>query len=101
MLCIWSNQKGVIHYELLKPRQTITRQFYRQELVRLKPAENRPECATRHESIIFHHYNARPHVAVPIKNYLVNSGREVLTRRTAHTLPLQPPFVLSDAEHFD
>ncbi|XP_071579802.1 uncharacterized protein [Temnothorax nylanderi] len=76
MLCIWWDQKGVIHYELLKPGQTITGDFYRQQLIRLKQAiaEKRPEYVTRHESIIFHHDNARPHVAVPVKNYLENIG---------------------------
>ena len=29
-------------------------------------------------AIIFHHDNDRPHVAIPVKNYLENSGWEVL-----------------------
>ena len=37
-----------------------------------------PEYATRHEAIIFHHDNARPHAAILVKNYLENSGCEVL-----------------------
>ena len=41
-------------------------------------AEKRPEYATRHEAIIFHHDNARPHVTIPVKNYLESSGWEVL-----------------------
>ena len=45
MLCIWWDQKGVIHYELLKSGQTITGELYRQQLIRLKRAiaEKRPE----------------------------------------------------------
>jgi len=84
MLCIWWNQKGVIHYELLKPGRTITGDFYRQQLIGLKRAiaEKRPEYATRHESIIFHHDNTRPHVSVPVKNYLENSGWDVLAYPT-------------------
>jgi len=35
MLCIWWDQKDVIHYKLLKPGRTITRDFYRQQLIRL------------------------------------------------------------------
>ena len=46
-------------------------------------AEKRPGYATRHEAIIFHHDNTRPHVAIPVKNYLENSGWEVL---------LHPPY---------
>ena len=71
MLCIWWNQKGVLYYELLKPGER-----YRTQLIRLKRAiaEKRPEYATRHEAIIFYHDNARPHVAIPVNNYLENSG---------------------------
>ena len=80
MLCIWWDQKGVLYYELLKPSETINGEHYRTQLIRLKRAiaEKRPEYATRHEAIIFHHDNARPHAAIPVKNYLKNSGWEVL-----------------------
>ena len=80
MLCIWWDQKGVLYYELLKPGETINGERYRTQSVRLKRAiaEKRPEYATRHEVIIFHHDNARPHVAIPVKNYLQNRGWEVL-----------------------
>ena len=80
MLCIWWDQKGVLYYELLKTGETINGERYRTQLVCLKraTAEKRPEYATRHEAIIFHHDNARPHVAIPVKNYLENSGWEVL-----------------------
>jgi [histone H3]-lysine36 N-dimethyltransferase SETMAR len=80
MLCIWWDQKGVLYYELLKPGETINGDRYRQQLIKLNAAikQKRPEYATRHESIIFHHDNARPHVAVPVKNYLENVGWEIL-----------------------
>ena len=80
MPCIWWDQKGVLYYELRKSGETINRERYRMQLIRLKRpiAEKRPEYATRHEAIIFHHDNARPHVAIPVKNYLENSGWEVL-----------------------
>ena len=80
MLCIWWDQKGVLYYELLKLNETINGERYRTQLIRLKRAivEKRPEYATRHEEIIFHHDNARPYVAILVKNYLENSGWEVL-----------------------
>ena len=80
MLCIWWDQKGVLYYELLKPNEILNGERYRTQLIRLKRAivEKRPEYATRHEAIIFHHDNARPDVAIPVKNYLENSGWEVL-----------------------
>ena len=79
MLCIWWDQNGVLYYELLKPVETINGERYRTQLIRLKRAiaEKRPEYATRHEAIIFHYDNARPHVAIPDKNYLGNRGWEV------------------------
>ena len=80
MLCIWWDQKGVLYYELLKLGETINGECYRTQLIRLKRAiaEKRPEYATRHEAIISNHDNARPQVAIPVKNYLENSGWEVL-----------------------
>ena len=76
MLCIWWDQKCVLYYELLKPSETINGERYRTQLIRLKRAiaEKRPEYATRHGVIIFHYDNARPHVAIPVENYLENSG---------------------------
>ena len=70
----------MLYYELLKPGKTINGERYRTQLIRLKRAiaDKRPEYATRHEAIIFHLDNARPHVAIPVKNYLENSGWEVL-----------------------
>ena len=97
MLCIWWDQKGVLYYELIKPGETINGERYRTQLIRLKRAiaEKTPEYATRHEAIIFHHDNARPHVAIPVKNYLENSGWEVLRH-----LPYSPDLAPSDYHLF-
>ena len=80
MLCIWWDQNGMLYYEPLKPGETINRERYRTQLIRLKRAiaEKRPEYATRYEAIIFHHDNVQPHVAIPVKDYLENSGWAVL-----------------------
>ena len=66
----------MLYYKLLNPGETINGERYRTQLIRLKRAiaEKRPEYAIRHEAIIFHHDNARPHVAIPVKDYLENSG---------------------------
>ena len=81
----------MLYYELLKPGGTINGEFYRTQLIRLKRtiAEKCPEFATRHKAIIFHHDNARRHVAIPVKNYLENSGWEVLTK-PPHSPDLAP-----------
>ena len=85
----------MLYYELLKPGETINGERYRTQLIRLKRAiaEKRPVYATRHEAIIFHHDNARPHV--PVKNYLENSGWEV----SPHP-PYSPYFAPSDYHLF-
>ena len=53
------------------------------------------EYATSYETIIFHHGNARPHVAIPVKNYLENSEWEVLPH-----LPYSPDLAPSDYHLF-
>ena len=92
MLCIWWDQKGVLYYELLKSGETINGERYRPQLIRLKRtiAEKRPEYATRYDAIIFHHDNARPHVAIPVKNYLENSGWDLKMRPCPFWLPFVP-----------
>ena len=97
MLRIWWEQKGVLYYELLKPGETVNGERYWIQLIRLKRAiaEKRPEYATSHEAIIFHHDNARPHVAIAVKNYLENSRWEVLPR-----LPYSPDLAPSDYHLF-
>lgn len=80
MLCIWWDQLGVIHYELLKSGQTINGDLYRQQIGRLSAAlkEKRPQFAKRRESVIFQHDNARPHIAATVKNKLQSLNWEVL-----------------------
>ena len=53
-------------------------------------AEKRPGYSTRYEAIIFHNDNARPHVAIPVKNYLENSGWDVLPH-PPYSPDLAPP----------
>ena len=97
MLCILWDQKGVIYYELLPSGQTITGKLYRTQLIRLNRAikEKRPEYATRHESIIFHDDNARPHRSQPVKNYVKNVGWESLPHP-----PYSPDLAPSDYHLF-
>lgn len=53
----------------MKPRQTITRDLLYQR--------QRPENATKHESIIHQHDNARLHVTKSVKDYLQNKSWEI------------------------
>ena len=87
----------MLYYELLKPGETINGERYRTQLIRLKReiAEERPEYENRHKAIIFHHDNAPPHVAIPVKNYLENSEWEVLPHP-----PYSPDLAPSDNHLF-
>ena len=62
----------VIYYELLKPNETITRERYRTQSMRLSQAlhEKRPQYQQRQEKVILQHDNPRPHVAKPVTTYL-------------------------------
>ncbi|XP_070155184.1 histone-lysine N-methyltransferase SETMAR-like [Polyergus mexicanus] len=64
LLCIWWDRKGIIYFELLRRGETITADKYCEQLTRLAAAirEKRPILANR-KGVIFHHDNARPHVA--------------------------------------
>lgn len=63
-LCVWQDRKGIISFELLRRGETITSDKYCEQLTRLARAirEKRPILAYR-KGVIFHHNNARPHVA--------------------------------------
>ena len=64
LLCVWWDCRGIIHFEFLERGETITAAKYCEQLIRLDAAirEKRPALANR-RGIIFHHDNARPHVA--------------------------------------
>ena len=81
------DQKGVVYYELLKMGQTIDGPFYRKQLMRLKQAINqkRTEWKTRHETLIFHHDNARPHIEKSVKIWSIVDGKFCLTRLIVQT----------------
>ena len=63
---------GVIYYELLKLKETVTGEQCRTQLMRLSRAlrEKRPQYEQRHEKVILQHDIARLHVAKPVKTYL-------------------------------
>ena len=64
LLCVWWDQIGIIHFELLKMGQTVTADIYCQQLERLHEAliAKRPAMVNRRR-IILQQDNARPHTA--------------------------------------
>lgn len=79
MLSVWWDCKGIVHYEVLEPGQTIDSALYCQQLTRLQQAiqNKRPELVNR-KGVIFHHDNARPHTSLMTRQKLSELGWEVL-----------------------
>ena len=92
LLCVWWDQKGVLHYELLPRNQTITAEVYCQQLRRLEKAiqEKRPGM-----DVILLHDNARPHVARVTKQVIDELGWETLPHP-----PYSPDLAPSDFHLF-
>lgn len=80
MLCIWWDMEGVVYYELLKPNETITAERYAQQLENLYKnlMKNRSSIASNRRKVILLHDNARPHVALKVKQKLMEFEWETL-----------------------
>ena len=59
----------VIYYELLKPNETITRERYRTQLIRLSRTlrDKQPRYEQRHKKVVFQHENACLMLPNPLK----------------------------------
>ena len=95
MLSVWWDWKGIVHYELLEPGQTINSTLYCQQLMRLKQAikKKRPELTNR-KGVVFRH-NARPHISLVTRQKLRELGWEVLMHP-----PYSPDIALSNYHLF-
>jgi len=80
MLCVWWDMKGLLYYELLEEKQTVNAALYSQQLKRLseKITENRPWNGHGKRKITLLHDNARPHVAIQVKNTINELGWDLL-----------------------
>lgn len=80
MLCVWWDQKGIIYWELLEPKQTVTANVYSQQLMSLSLAleRKRPLEGKRKREVILLHDNARPHVAKTTQARIESLAWEVL-----------------------
>ena len=76
MLCVWWSVKGLVHFELLNPGQTVTAELYAQQLTRVDHALRRQGVDTT--TTKFPHDNARPHVAWIVQQKIDELGCEVL-----------------------
>jgi histone-lysine N-methyltransferase SETMAR len=96
LLCVWWDFNGVIHFELLKPGETITAEVYCQQLERLqqKLSDKRPALINR-KGVILQHDNARPHAARITQEKIKELGWEVLPHP-----PYSPDIAPSDYHLF-
>lgn len=94
LLCVWWDQEGVLHYELLPRNQTITAEVYCQQLRRLNNAIHEKRPGLRHDVLLLHD-NARPHVARATKEVIEELGWEVLPHP-----PYSPDLAPSDFHLF-
>lgn len=80
MLCIWWDEEGVAYYELLKPGETVNKERYQQQLIKLNEEllKKRSAIASNRRKVILLHDNTRPHVAQVVKETLKDIGWEVL-----------------------
>ncbi|GFV83075.1 histone-lysine N-methyltransferase SETMAR [Trichonephila clavipes] len=92
LLCLWSDSKGPVYYELLKQGKTINAHLYCNQLDKLNVAikGKKPPLASR-KGIMFRHDNARPHTAMVTQQKLNALGWEVL----GHP-PYSPDIATSD-----
>ncbi|CAK9803711.1 Mariner Mos1 transposase [Anthophora quadrimaculata] len=80
LLCVWWDQKGVIHYELLKPGETVNTERYRQQMIDLSQAlsSKRPEYQERQHKVILLHDNAPAHTARQVKETIKAFNWEII-----------------------
>ena len=93
MLCIWWNTKGLVHFELLNPGQTVTAELYSQQLSRVDQALRRKGVNTA--TTKFLNDNARPHIAKMTQQKIEELGWEVLPHP-----PYSPDMAPSDYHLF-
>ena len=96
MLSLWWDMRGLIHYELLEPNQTITAVKYCSQLDDLRTAlsKKRPALLNR-KGVVLHHDNARTHTTGATQNKIMSFNWEVLPHP-----PYSPDIAPSDYHLF-
>ena len=97
MVTVWWSAAGLIHYNFLKPGETITAEKYCSELdvVHQKLSKKQPALVNRKGPILLHD-NARPHVSKITLQKLNKLGYEVLPHP-----PYSPHLSPTDYHYFN
>ena len=91
MLCVWWDQKGIIYYYLLEPKQTVNAKLYSHQLINLSQAlqEKWPYSGKGKRKVIFLLDNVRPHAAKTTRATIESLGWEALPN-PAYLLDMAP-----------
>ena len=83
MLYVWWDLKGILYYELLQSKQTVTAERYCQQLNHLSKVldEKRPFTGHGLRPGKLLHDNARPHIAKTVRQNLMSLGCTLQTSR--------------------
>ncbi|GFX67532.1 histone-lysine N-methyltransferase SETMAR [Trichonephila clavipes] len=75
LLCVWWGIRGIVHFEVLKPGETVNAELYCEQLDRLKQSliERYPAVINR-KGVIFQHDNARRHCTRKTAEKLMDWG---------------------------
>lgn len=84
MLITFFDAKGLLHYEFVPEGETVNQKYYMEVLQRLFAKVRRKRSVIwKSKDVLLLHDNARPHVALSVKDFLVRQGVSVL---------LHPPY---------
>ncbi|MGL5636946.1 MAG: hypothetical protein ACRDD0_08680 [Bacteroidales bacterium] len=96
LLCVWWDMMGIIHYELLKPGETVTAEVYCGQLARMKKElQKKRSVLVNNQRRILQHDNARPHSAKMTLEKIKELDLEVLQHP-----PYSPDIAPSDYHLF-
>ena len=98
LLCVWWDYKGILYSELLSSGDTINSDKYCTQLEKLREAEKRPGIVNR-SNVIFHHDNARPHVAKGVIKNCLNLIRKFY--HIPHIPQTLPHLITTCSEHYN
>ncbi|GFV00359.1 histone-lysine N-methyltransferase SETMAR [Trichonephila clavipes] len=79
LLCVWWGIRGIVHFEVLKPGETVNSDLYCEQLDRLNQSliENYPAIINR-RGVVLQHDNVRPQCARKTPQKINGLGWEVL-----------------------
>ncbi|XP_046826458.1 histone-lysine N-methyltransferase SETMAR-like [Vespa crabro] len=96
LVCVWWSIRGIVHFEVLKPGQTVNADLYREQLDRVNQSliEEYSVIVNR-KGVILQHDNARPHCTRRTLEKINELGWEVLPHS-----PYSPDIAPSDFHLF-